>query len=171
VSHSVPLPPALPPRWTPGRPAVPRPASPAPPSSGSGRRPADRQRWDDRLGIGDRAGIPALQVRSLTAADSCTVTVSGEVDSLTAPGLQEVLLEVLDRPQSPGGVVLDLSRVTFLGAVGLTVLAVGHHLAENAGGVLRIRCGSSRAVIRPLQATGLWDVLHVVEREGAENAC
>jgi anti-sigma B factor antagonist len=97
--------------------------------------------------------------------------VSGEVDSLTAPGLQEVLLEVLDRPQPPGGVVLDLSRVTFLGAVGLTVLAVGHHLAENAGGVLRIRCGSSRAVIRSLQATGLWDVLHVVEREGAESAC
>jgi anti-sigma B factor antagonist len=93
--------------------------------------------------------------------------VRGEVDSLTAPGLQEVLLDVLDRPQSPGGVVLDLSRVTFLGAVGLTVLAVGHHLAENAGGMLRIRCGTSRAVIRPLQATGLWEVLHVVERESA----
>jgi anti-sigma B factor antagonist len=157
VSHSVPLPPGLPARWAPGRSAVPR--------------PADRQRWDDRLGISDRAGIPALQVRSLTAADSCTVTVSGEVDSLTAPGLQEVLLDVLDRPQSSGGVVVDLSRVTFLGAVGLTVLAVGHHLAENAGSVLRIRCGSSRAVIRPLQVTGLWDVLHVVEREGAESAC
>jgi anti-sigma B factor antagonist len=112
-----------------------------------------------------------MQVRSLTAADRCTVTVSGEIDSSTAPGLQEVLLDVLDRPQSSGDVVVDLSRVTFLGAVGLTVLAVGHHLAENTGGVLRIRCGSSRAVIRPLQVTGMWDVLHVVEREGPEDAC
>lgn len=110
-----------------------------------------------------------MQVRSLTAAGSSTVTVSGEIDCLTAPGLQEVLLDVLDRPLSPGDVLLDLRRVTFLGAAGMTVLAVGHHLAEDTGRVLRIRCGTARAVIRPLQITGLWEALHIIERERADH--
>jgi anti-sigma B factor antagonist len=110
-----------------------------------------------------------MQVWSLTVADECTVTVSGEIDCLTAPGLQEVLLDVLDRPLPSGGIVVDLRRVTFLGAAGLTVLAVGHHLAENTGGELRIRCGTARAVVRPLQITGLWDVLHIVDRQHTDD--
>lgn len=165
MSHSLPVPPSLPPLWAPREPAVPRPAPTGQPAAGAGQHSGNRQCWDDRVAVRDRPDISSLHVWSLTAADACAVTVSGEIDNLTAPGLQEVLLDVLDRPRSPGGVVLDLRRVTFLGAAGLTVLAVGHHLAEGAGSVLRIRCGTARRVIRPLQLTGLWNVLHIVERE------
>jgi len=168
MSHSVPPPPSLPPLWAPREPPVLQPTTGPIPVAG---RKADRQRWTNRVAESARPDISCMEVRSLDAADGCTVNVSGEIDSLTAPGLQEVLLDVLDRPQPSGGVTVDLGRVTFLGAVGLTVLAVGHHLAENTGRVLRIRCGTSRAVIRPLQVTGLWDVLHIVEREGAEDGC
>ena len=110
-----------------------------------------------------------MHVRSHTAAGTCTVTVSGEVDCLTAPGLQEALLDVLDRPHPSGGVVVDLRGVTFLDAAGLTVLVVGHHRAEQTGRVLRIRCGTARAVVRPLQLTGLWRTLHIVERASADD--
>lgn len=168
MSHSVPLPPSLPPLWAPREPPVPQPTTGPIPVAG---KKADRQRWTDRVTDSSRPDISCMEVRSLAAADGCTVSVSGEIDSMTAPGLQEILLDVLDRPQFSGGVTVDLGRVTFLGAVGLTVLAVGHHLAENTGRVLRIRCGSSRAVIRPLQVTGLWDLLHIVERERAEEDC
>jgi anti-sigma B factor antagonist len=171
VSHSVPLPQSLPPLWPPREPTVSQPARTGPSSSGAGQRSGDRQRWDGRVAVPDRPDIPCLQVWSITATDACTVAVSGEIDSLTAPGLQEVLLDVLDPPHVPGGVVLDLRRVTFLSAAGLTVLAVGHHLAENTGGVLRIRCGTTFAVIRPLRLTGLWTALHIIERESADDGC
>ena len=106
-----------------------------------------------------------MHVWSLDAADACTVTVSGEVDCLTAPDFRQVLLDVLSRPDAPRRVVVDLCGVTFLGAAGLTVLASAHRVAESAGRVLRIRCGTARAAIRPLQITGLWDVLPIVEQE------
>ncbi|WP_091942045.1 STAS domain-containing protein [Trujillonella endophytica] len=113
-----------------------------------------------------RQDIPVLQVTSLTVGDVCTVTVSGDVDCLTGPGLQEALLDVLDRSRPPVSVEVDLSRVTFLGAVGLRVLAVGHRLAESTGVALRVRCGAVRAVVRPLEVTGLWHMLDVVDRDG-----
>ena len=110
-----------------------------------------------------------MQVRSGRAAEAITVIVSGVVDCLTAPDVQEVLLDVLDRPERFGGVVVDLRGVTFLDAAGLTVLAVAHNRAEQAGSVLQIRCGTARAVIRPLQLTGLWTTLHIIERESADD--
>jgi anti-sigma B factor antagonist len=96
--------------------------------------------------------------------------VSGEVDFLTAPGLREGLLDVLGRPDLPGEVVVDLSRVTFLSVAGLAALAIAHDAADSAGQVLRIRCGTARAVIRPLQITGLWNAFDVVERRKSKGA-
>src|SRR5687768_6560690 len=68
--------------------------------------------------------LTCLDVRSLNSAGACTVLVSGEVDHATAPGLLENLLAVLDCRPLPREIVVDLSRVTFLGAAGLTVLVI-----------------------------------------------
>jgi anti-sigma B factor antagonist len=112
-----------------------------------------------------------LEVWSLDAADACTVTVSGEVDCVTAPDFQQVLLDVLSRPDAPRRVLVDLRGVTFLGAAGLTVLALAHRTAQVSGQVFRIRCGTARAAIRPLQITGLWNILAVVEQEPSPDGC
>lgn len=167
MSQSVPLPPSLPPRWGPRGSSVAQPAAAGVPSGDGGRRRSPPQCWDDRVAMTPRPDIPVLQATSLTAGDVCTVTVSGEIDCLTAPGLEEALRAVLDRPQPPGCVVVDLRRVTFLAAAGLRVLTGAHRRAENAGGALRIRCGDVRCVTRPLEVTGLWDALHIIERERA----
>ncbi len=103
-----------------------------------------------------------IDVQLLTSSRGCSVTVHGEVDSMTAPGLRDCLLEALSRPGS-GPVEVDLSRVTFLDSAGLSALATAHRAAGTAGRELRIRCGTARAVVRPLQITGLWDVFSVVE--------
>jgi anti-sigma B factor antagonist len=103
-----------------------------------------------------------VDVQLLTSARGCCVTVHGEVDSTTAPGLRDCLLEALSRP-APGPVEVDLSRVTFLDSAGLSALATAHRAAVTAGRELRIRCGTARAVVRPLQITGLWDVFTVVQ--------
>ena len=103
-----------------------------------------------------------LDLQISTSADGCTVAVIGEVDASTAPGLRECLLEVLERPGCVP-VQVDLSRVTFLDSAGLSALATAHRTATAVGRVLQIRCGTARAVVRPLQITGLWDVFAVVD--------
>lgn len=106
---------------------------------------------------------PYLDVRPVVSADACTVVVTGEIDHLTAPCLREVLLDVLGRPHLPRDVVVDLSRVIHLGAAGLTALAVARRAAADGGRVLHLRCGTARAVIRPLQVTGLWQTFDTAE--------
>ena len=101
-------------------------------------------------------------VQVSTSSEGCTVTVVGEVDSTTAPGLRNCLLEALSRPGATS-VEVDLSRVTFLDSAGLSALAVAHRAAAATGRELRIRCGTARAVVRPLQITGLWDVFTIVQ--------
>jgi anti-sigma B factor antagonist len=112
-------------------------------------------------------GLPddlRFDVRAPASAGPWTVTVIGEVDCRTAPSLRAVLRDVLAGPDLPAGLVVDLSGATFLDAWGLTVLAVAHHFARSAGRVVGIRCGTARAVICPLQITGLWSDLTIIDR-------
>ena len=80
------------------------------------------------------------------------------VDSTSAPVLRERLDAVLE-----GGaqeITVDMAAVTFLDSAGLCVLAAAYRRANGQDVRLRV-LASSRAVIRPLQITGLWDLLQV----------
>ena len=103
-----------------------------------------------------------VDVQLTTSADGCSVTVTGEVDASTAPGMRGALLAAVAHGGS-GPVRVDLSGVTFLDSAGLAALAAAHRAAQGAGRELRVRCGTARAVVRPLQITGLWDVFTVDE--------
>ncbi|WP_068800421.1 STAS domain-containing protein [Pseudonocardia sp. HH130630-07] len=96
------------------------------------------------------------------------LTVSGEVDTLTAPRLGIALDELLDRPGDDAGrdVAVDLEGVTFLASSGLGVLI---HTARRAARDDRrlFVVATNRAVLRPLEVTGsaqLFTVLH--DRDG-----
>jgi anti-sigma B factor antagonist len=101
-----------------------------------------------------------VSIDVLADGSAVRVTAAGEIDSSSAPLLRGQLDAVLE-----GGVeelVVDLSRVTFLDSAGLCVLAAAHRRA--AGQDVRMRVlASSRAVIRPLQITGLWALLGASE--------
>ena len=84
------------------------------------------------------------------------VTASGEIDSTSSPVLRHRLDEVLDGEVQ--AVTIDLGGVTFLDSAGLCVLASAHRRAVHQGVRLRV-LASSRAVIRPLEITGLWELL------------
>jgi anti-sigma B factor antagonist len=90
------------------------------------------------------------------------LTASGEVDSSSAPTLRARLEAVLD--DGVGELTLDLHGVTFLDSAGLCVLAAAHRRAVRDGVRLSV-LASSRAVIRPLQITGLFDLLDVARDE------
>lgn len=105
-----------------------------------------------------------LTVEVTEPAPLARVTATGEIDSSSAPLLREQLDRLLEGPL--GELTIDLSGVTFLDSAGLCVLAAAH---RRAGTDVRIRVlASSRAVIRPLQITGLWQLLHAEQVE--ENA-
>jgi anti-sigma B factor antagonist len=97
---------------------------------------------------------------TVTASGVCLRAV-GEIDTSTAPALQDRLEAQLARPVPE--LVLDLTRVTFLDSAGLCVLALAHKQAGTTGTRLRV-LATTRAVVRPMQVTGLWDLL------GAERA-
>ena len=90
------------------------------------------------------------------------LAASGEVDSSSAPTLRARLDEVLDRGVTD--LTIDLTEVTFLDSAGLCVLAAAHRRAVRTDVHLRV-LASSRAVTRPMQITGLYDLLRVVPQE------
>ena len=56
-----------------------------------------------------------------TAVDGlAVVSVSGSVDMLTAPGLADAIDSALAK--KPNGLIVDLSKVDFLGSAGISVL-------------------------------------------------
>jgi anti-sigma B factor antagonist len=90
------------------------------------------------------------------------VAAAGEIDSTSAPVLRERLEPLLD-----GGIeafVVDLVQVTFLDSAGLCVLAATHRRAVEQDIRMHV-VAASRAVIRPMQITGLWSLLEASQVE------
>ena len=107
-----------------------------------------------------------LAVSVTTTDTSARVTTAGEVDSSTAPALHARLDALLDAGVQE--LTVDLCDVTFLDSAGLCVLAAAHRRAVAAGVRLRV-LAANRAVIRPLQITGLYDLFAVEHvRSGSE---
>jgi anti-anti-sigma factor len=114
-----------------------------------------------RRRAGGRGSAAGLSTWSHHAGSRTTVHVVGEVDLLTAPILQEALDSarrcVLASCAHPE-LLIDLREVSFLGAAGLSVLAV-----------VRVRCvrdgtsmcvvGDQPAVRRPMELVGLRQLL------------
>jgi anti-anti-sigma factor len=98
------------------------------------------------------------------AASHRRVSVLGELDLRTAPGLAEALDRLLD-----GGVrdlELDLSAVTFMDSAGLGVLLRVHRRLQGTGRLTLT--GPPPAVRRVLALSGIDDLVAV--RDGAEGA-
>jgi anti-sigma B factor antagonist len=111
----------------------------------------------------NRPAMDLLTVAVSSPAPFARLTATGEIDSSSAPMLREYLDALLSDTLSE--LTIDLSAVTFLDSAGLCVLAAAH---RTAGENVRMRVlASSRAVIRPLQITGLWQLLHAEQVEEA----
>ncbi|MCA0146717.1 STAS domain-containing protein [Blastococcus sp. LR1] len=84
------------------------------------------------------------------------IAATGEVDCTTAPKFRERVEQLLDAGARE--VTLDLTAVTFLDSAGLCALATLHRHATAASVELRV-LAATRAVIRPMEITGLWNLL------------
>lgn len=83
------------------------------------------------------------------------VSVSGTVDMLSAPWLTDALESALAK--NPKGLVVDLSKVDFLGSAGISVLMAAHSKMSDAGRFAVVADGP--ATHRPLTLLGLNEVV------------
>ena len=99
---------------------------------------------------------PLLTVRATEVAGVVVIAVEGEIDVDTA----DVVLDAVRLGFDSGGpaLVADLTLVSFFGSTGISTLISAHELAEEQGKKLHI-VAPQRAVKRPLQVTGVADVL------------
>lgn len=89
--------------------------------------------------------------------DTVIVTVSGELDLVTAPQLSESMELVLEK--QPAGVVIDLSKVGFLASAGMSLLASTHQKISGSTGFAVVADGPSTG--RPLSLVGLDQVFGI----------
>jgi anti-sigma B factor antagonist len=115
----------------------------------------------------DPASDELITLTVATFDISARVSTTGEVDSSSAPALHSELDRLLDAGYRE--VVVDLDGVTFLDSAGLCALAAVHRRAADEGARLRI-LASHRAVIRPMQITGLWELLAAEQIEPGTGA-
>jgi anti-sigma B factor antagonist len=96
------------------------------------------------------------------------VALRGEIDALTAPKLGRRLIRVTDEGKT--GVVVDLTRVTFIDSTGISVLLNGLRQLTTRDGRLALVCPTAR-ILRPFEIAGLTQRLSIFKtREEALGA-
>jgi anti-sigma B factor antagonist len=98
----------------------------------------------------------SLTVHTEERADVVVVSVAGELDMATAPGLQDQITDLLEKGRSR--LVFDLSELSFCDSTGLSVFVRARNSADEAGGVVRL-AAPRRGVLRILEVSGLVEVL------------
>lgn len=90
-------------------------------------------------------------------AGICVVTVDGQLDTLSAPVLDDCIRDQL--AATPEHLILDLQPVRFLASDGLTCLLRAQHFAQQTPkSQLRLAGLVTRTVARALELTGLLDL-------------
>ena len=97
---------------------------------------------------------PELVLSMKRERDRAVVTIRGELDAYSAPGLDEQIARLL-RDNSKV-VVLDLSETAFLDSSGLRAILTAQRRLTDAQGELMLR-NPSEPVTRLLEITGLTD--------------
>ena len=113
------------------------------------------------LTIGGRVHLmdESLSLISVTADAGCSnalvLRVGGEVDISTVGEIKRAYEAMIDTRRAGQDVlIIDLDDVTFFGSSGLAALVDCQHAAKQRGVQLRV-AGTSPAVVRPLNGTGL----------------
>jgi anti-sigma B factor antagonist len=103
---------------------------------------------------------PLLTVRANDVAGAVVVVLEGEIDVDTADVVLDALR--LGIGSDALAVVADLTEVSFFGSTGISTLITAHELAEEHCRAFHV-VAPHRAVKRPLQVTGVADVLSLYD--------
>jgi anti-sigma B factor antagonist len=101
-----------------------------------------------------------LRVQRQATGAGIVVHVAGELDLNTAQDLVDQLAEARAQARTPGPLVIDLTDLTFMGSVGLSVLLDHDRRCRDAELDLRVVAGN-RTIARTFSKTGLHTILAV----------
>ncbi|SDF41367.1 anti-sigma B factor antagonist [Lentzea fradiae] len=102
-----------------------------------------------------------MEATSELRENAVVLQVTGELDSYTAPLLQEHLGKAFTEAAEGGlAVVLDLTGISFLASSGLSVLVEYHLRGEDQGIPLRVVTPAGSA-LRALRATTLNETIQI----------
>jgi anti-sigma B factor antagonist len=118
--------------------------------------------WPD---VGGSHGRRGFRVRTSVRAGEMIVKVVGELDFATAPVLDEALSR--DGAVATGRVVIDGSRLTFMGAAGLSVLVGAHYRLLGQGQPGLVVRGASGMLRRVVELNELSFLLEDTDLVGA----
>ena len=102
--------------------------------------------------------VPSFDLITRFLPDSVVVAVRGEIDLLTAPGLEALVAALMDRGHL--GLVLDLAELDFMDAQGLEVLDAVRARLQSTTGSLTIRSPST-VVRRLLDFAAMTDLVEL----------
>jgi anti-sigma B factor antagonist len=108
--------------------------------------------------------LPEFEVQDTVRDGEHTLVLRGELDLNSAP-LLSVTLRLICAEPATSGVVLDLSRLTFMDSTGIHALLLTKELCAERGSQFFVVPGESQ-VRRVLQITGLLGQLPVREPHG-----
>lgn len=107
----------------------------------------------------DVGRVDGFRLAVVFTGNQIVVSVSGEIDMLTAPSLHEAIGELID-VQRDVDLVLDLAELEFIDASGLRVIDAASAQLGAVGRLLLLRSPPSMTV-RILQITGLIDRIRI----------
>lgn len=97
---------------------------------------------------------PDLVIATERDGDRATLSVRGELDAYSAPGLEDQIARL--SAEGVNQIVLDLAATGFLDSSGLRAILTSQRKVADEGGRFALR-GPSEAVTRLLEITGLKD--------------
>jgi anti-sigma B factor antagonist len=95
--------------------------------------------------------------------EALVVAVAGEIDLFTVDRFRAAVTAGFDQLRDGEILVIDLTEVTFLSSQGLQALVDATVAAQRRREPLRIVVDHTRPVIRPIELTGLDDVLSLFD--------
>ena len=104
--------------------------------------------------VDEQAVGPDLILTTERDGSRAVLTVRGELDAYSAPGLEEQIARLL--AEQVNEVVLDLSHTGFLDSSGLRAILTAQRRLSESGGGMRLRA-PSEPVTRLLEIMGLSD--------------
>lgn len=99
-----------------------------------------------------------MEIKTARNGDNATLTLSGRLDTTTAPQLQESLIPEFDTMKS---VTLDFAELAYVSSAGLRVLLMGEKTAK-AKGAKQTLVNVSAEIMEVFEMTGFSGVLHIV---------
>ena len=99
-----------------------------------------------------------MEIRKRENNGTATLSLSGRLDTVTAPQLHEVLEETL---KSSDAAELEFDSITYISSAGLRALLLGEKQAKAAGKTMKLK-NVSTEVMEVFEMTGFKDILTIV---------